>query len=87
MTVHRVYAARRIVAGVYIQPSNDGERLFVITSHADGWGWGALSDAAGHRIERLAEHDPDEALSELRWLAESTGYQSKREAVEAALAS
>jgi hypothetical protein len=83
----RVYASRRIVAGIYIQPTNDGERLMVVAHAEDGWGWGPLSKSEGARIERLAEHEPDEALSELRWIAGQNGpFTSKRDAITSALA-
>jgi hypothetical protein len=97
----RAYAARRIDKGVYLQPSNDGNRYFVIASYKDGringlqegpwigtyWAWGPVTEAQLASIERMAAYDPESALSDLRYYAtgHETGYPTKREAVAAAL--
>ena len=98
----RTYGAQRIVAGLYIQPSNDGTRFFVIASYEDGrihgledgpwrathWAWGPVDDAARERVQRLAEFDESEALSRLRELAMyETGHATKRMAIDAAVKS
>jgi hypothetical protein len=99
----RTYVATRIVAGLYVQPSNDAQRWFVIASYDDGtdfglekgpksatfWAWGPLARDEGERIQRLAEWDPESALSDLRAVAlgHADHYKTKREAVDAALAS
>lgn len=97
----RVYAARRIDSGIYLQPSNDGTRFFVIARYQDGrahgldhgpelatfWAWGPISEPDLRQIERTAGFDSESALSDLRYAAtgHDTGYATKREAVEAAL--
>lgn len=101
MVADRVYAARRIAPGLYVQPSNDGSRLFAVTRYEDGrchglehgpwratfWAWGDVTDQAD-RITSLARYDEAQAEGELRdWAMNNTGYATKREAVAAALAS
>ena len=98
----RVYAASRIASGVYIQPSNDGKRWFVIARYMDGrdfgwedgpkrgtfWAWAPITEREIQNIISTAEDD-DDALRELRYVAtgHSSGFTSKREAVASALES
>lgn len=99
--MERVYVATRIEAGLYLQPSNDGQSIFVVASYEDGrangmergpwlatyWSWGPIT------IEEIdeAQHMGNmlEALAFLREKATgyATSYPTKREATEAALAS
>jgi hypothetical protein len=101
--MERVYVATRIEAGLYLQPSNDGERIFVIASYEDGrahglehgpnlatfWAWGPITVEEIKGIERSAAFGADLAIQDLRQkaLGHHDGYRTKREATDAALSS
>lgn len=95
------YYAWRVEPGLYVQPSDDGRRRFVVCSYEDGrkygldsgpycatyWTWGEMSHDDISRVERLlALGEGDELLRLLREIAfDDTGYPTKRAAIEAAL--
>jgi hypothetical protein len=100
MVAERKYAARRIESGLYVQPSNDLSRLFVICRYEDGtdfglehgparvtrWRWGQLSPTDAAYAQSIAVLDPDAALAALYEAScEREGYETKRAAVDAAL--
>lgn len=76
----RVYSARMIEAGLYLQPSNDGQRFFAIARYQDGrargltegpwlatyWSWGEIPKERLAHIEAVSAHDPEAALEKLR---------------------
>jgi hypothetical protein len=97
----RKYSAMRIEPGLYLQPSNDGERRYVIMRYEDGriyglvdgpqrvtyWSWREIDRENMWRIERMAQFDVEQALIDLRDYARGhrMACPSKRAAVEEAL--
>lgn len=96
----RVYAARRVASGLYIQPSNNGERWFVIARYMDGrdFGWEegpkraaywAISRSVIGPHENVISTALDEAAVVARRDVSEIGQRlivkSKREAIDDAL--
>lgn len=100
MTIERTYSARRVAAGLYIQPSNDGKRRYVIAKREDGtdyglesgparftfWSFAEVTDDKLRAVEATAGHDHVAALQMLVDVTDLWGVKTKAEAIASVLA-
>lgn len=79
------YYGAKIDEGIYVQPHDDGERVFVVVRQGKTWAWGPITLEDHQRIGFRSGWDPEGALERLTGLATETGYRTKSEAIESAM--